>query len=206
MGFESKESNDKSSIAARSWDEEGADIKRKVLSRLPSSKSLDENENDRTPANPAYRPSTAPVLGDHSKPFNREGLLLSSSSARSARYLAIQWRSRATQLSLSTKSLGASPGTDSRSVESPPSATRVSDGSESSSDSDSEESESSHSDYSAETMDESIKSQVSDAQRVVEKWQQRWHERSESMSFCSETASRDEEEERRTSSSAETHK
>ena len=210
--IESKESNDKSSIAARSWDEEGENIRRNVLSRLPSSKSLDENEKDGTPANHAYRPSTAPILGDHSsstsrKPFNREGLLLSSNSARSARYLAIQWRSRATQLSISTKSIGASPTTDSHSVESPPSATRVSDGSESSdSESDSEESESSHSDYSAGTMDESIKSQVSDAQKVVEKWQQRWHERSESMSFCSETASRDEEEERRTSYSAETHK
>lgn len=192
------DSNDRS-VISKSWDEEGENIRRNVLSRLPSSKSLDDQDKSKasSAADSTLRPQTAPVNDSNRKPFNREGLLLSSSSARSARYLAIQWRSRATQLSISSKSLG-----DAKSVESPPSATRVSDDGSS----DSTSVHSSDSDYSEETMDESIISQVSDAQKVVEKWQQRWNERSESMSFCSESASRDEEEERGTNNSDQTQK
>ena len=126
------------------------------------------------------RPNTAPGIQNRS----REELLAVSSSARSARYLAIQWRSRATQLNLSKSMSNVV-------KDSAPSPMRVSDGSDES-DSDGE---SSQSDVSCGTMDESIMSQVSDAQKVVEKWQQRWYERTETTSFDT-TASRDEEDER----------
>lgn len=162
-------------------------IKKRLHERLPSS----QPDNNIT-----ARPSTAPPLGGRG--MGRGQLLANSSSARSARYLAIQWRSRATQLNLS-KTLG-----DSSTAETPPSPTATSDGSES----DSEDmSDSSESDVSVGTMDESIQSQVSDAQKVVEKWQQKWNERNDSNSLCSDPFVRDEEEERdRTNYSTDTLK
>lgn len=162
-------------------------IKKRLHERLPSSQPGD---------NITSRPSTAPQLSGRG--MGRGQLLANSSSARSARYLAIQWRSRATQLNLS-KTLG-----DSSTTETPPSPTATSDGSES----DSENmSDSSESDVSVGTMDESIQSQVSDAQKVVEKWQQKWNERNDSNSLCSDPFAHNEEEERdRTNYSAETLK
>ena len=152
-------------ISARSWKDEEEEIKRRLKERLPSSSPSPNN-----------RPSTAPQFGSSISTYSRE-----SPSARNARYLAIQWRSRATQLNIS-KSMSDIGDTATNDA---PSPVRVSDGSDSSQESD---------EMSVGTLDESIKSQVSDAQKVVEKWQLRWNQRSESMSFCSESTSRDEEE------------
>lgn len=167
--------------SVRSWKEEEEEIRRRLHERLPSTRS---RKKEMSMGQSLNRPSTAPqaaIAGIKNK--SREELLAASASARSARYLAIQWRSRATQLNLSKSMSNVV-------KEAAPSPTRVSDESESDS-----EDESSQSDVSCGTMDESIKSQVSDAQKVVEKWQQRWYERTDSQSFDA-TASRDEEDER----------
>lgn len=176
--FDSKGTAATSDKSLKSWKDEEEQIRRIIQERLPSSRSLDSSIQP-------IRPSTAPQLGDKTRVDRRQGLVSSANSARSARYLAIQWRSRATQLSLA-KTLHDSVS------DSPPSPARTSDGSET----DSDDSHSTESDVSVGTMDESIKSQVSDAQRVVEKWQARWTERSsESMSICSDAdnASREDE-------------
>lgn len=170
--------------SVRSWMQEEEHIRRRLHERLPSTRS---RKKEMSMGQSLNRPSTAPQAGIAGiagiKNKSREELLAASASARSARYLAIQWRSRATQLNLSKSMSNVV-------KEAAPSPTRVSDESESDS-----EDESSQSDVSCGTMDESIKSQVSDAQKVVEKWQQRWYERTDSQSFDA-TASRDEEDER----------
>ncbi len=166
-------------IGAKIWKDEDEN-KKKIERELPSASSF---ESALPSSNMLKRPSTAPQFGHFDR--TKDNLLGASANARSARYLAIQWRSRATQLHLTQSMSDISKDTA-------PSPARVSDGSES----DSEESVSSQSsEVSAGTFEESIKSQVSDAQKVVEKWQQRWSERSESYSVYSESASRDEEEE-----------
>jgi hypothetical protein len=133
-------------------------IRRIMQDHLPCSRRLDA---------PACRPSTAPQLGDKTR---------ASFLAWNARYLTIQWRLRANTLNLA-KSL-SDPALDS-----PTSSTvRTSYGQESETDG----SESTISGVSFGTIDESLKSQISDANKVIEKWQQQWTERIESMTLYSD--------------------
>jgi len=153
------------------WKEEEEQIRKQLRDRLPSSNQATQGPGD-------DRPATAPQLGQKHK-VDKEKLGTETPSLRNARYLAIQWRSRATQLNVSNSL---------RKTDTPPSLKESDSGSD---DSDSDD-ESVESDFSSGSVDESIQSQVSDAQKVVEKWKLRF---ADSRSVCSSTASRDEEEE-----------
>jgi len=160
--------------STRQWQQEEEDnIRKKLRGRLPSaSYELKRSNSGGIASNhhqPTKRPSTAPVGASRTK-YGVE-----PHSLRSARYLAMQWRSRATQWS-SSSSLGGnkrgmlndSLSTTSISTSQPPELTQVEDDYSSDASSDSEISH-----KSTASLDESTKSHISDAHSVVEVWKDR---------------------------------
>ena len=123
------------------------------------------------------RPYTAPPAGYN---IDLEKLGKESANLRSARYLAIQWRSRATQWSASSSMRSFR---ESSSLQSgPPPPLKDTDGS---SDSDL--------DSANESFDESVQSQVSDAYKVLEPWKRRADSLSQggARSYTDETGFKD---------------
>lgn len=118
---------------------------------LSSPKAIDSHTSDLT-----HRPKTAPVTSD--EPNIVRTLEKQNSNFRSARYLALQWRSRSAQWSV-TSSMHSSK-TSSSLVSSPPPPLKEYD-------SDSESS------YDNASADESVVSQVSEAYKVLETWKSR---------------------------------
>ena len=164
--------------STKQWDEEEDKIRKRLQGqgRLPSSHEMKRSHSitGRTGlpgSRPTQRPSTAPVGA--SRKYGAE-----PQNLRSARYLAMQWRSRATQWSSTSslggksnnRSVGMNDSSLSLSSSQPPDLAKVEDDHDYSSDA-SSDSEISH--KSTASLDESTRSHISDAHSVVEVWKDR---------------------------------